>query len=146
MMLYRTFPGVLFRKGQTMRKKREVLNFNLVENQDRCVYREYHHQTKPYHCGNMIIQYFIHVRNYGWTRYKGVIYNLNKIEQAETFLEVLKKEGFLVQEGRDYTIVDPNYIGYVRIPRYYLLFELYSNKGTALSRRECERIDKRVLE
>lgn len=121
------------------------LNFNVAENQDRCIYRDYVKQTKPYHYANMIIQYFMYRRNYGWTTYKGVLYNLNKAEQAQAFLGLLESEGFLKIEGTDYTVLDSDYIGFTKIPRFKLLFELYHLKGTPLSKSECIRRDNLVL-
>lgn len=125
-------------------KNDQTLNFNVAENQERCIYRRYYHQTKPYQCGNMIIQYFMYCRNYGWTRYKGIVYNLNKSEQSDAFLTLLLEEGFLKQEGNRYTILDSDYVGYVNIPRYYLLFELYSIKGIPLGQDECVKRDRAI--
>lgn len=126
-------------------KKDPVLNFNIVENQERCIYREYDKGPyKPYVYRNMIIQYFIYVRNYGWTRYKGRVYNLNKQDQAEAFMDVLKREGFLIQVGDNYSVIDSDFVDFTNIPSFRLLFHLYALKGEPLSQRECRKIDKTV--
>jgi|GEM_PF-2819429 len=121
------------------------VNFNMIENQDRCIYRERFYKAPPHYYRRMIIQYFIHIRNYGWTRYNGVLYNLNKHEQGDAFIEVLLKEGFIEQVGNLYTVLDSNYINFVNLPRFNLIFELAIVKGNALSMDECAKIDKAAL-
>ena len=119
-----------------MKPKR--IDFNQEVNQDRCIYRPYSKEDKPYVYRHVVLQWFMYNRNYGWTRYKGRVYNLNRKAQSEAFLKVLMDERFLRAErfGR-YTILDPDYPGYQNIDHHQMLYNLYSIKGEPLSRWAC---------
>lgn len=125
----------------------DTVNFNITENQDRCIYREraWFQKKPPYSCSNMIIYYFIYRRNFGWTRYKGILYNLNKKAQGQAFLDVLLNEGFIEKNGTKYTVNDPNYINFTNLDWFRLLYDLAILKGKALSMDECAKIDKAAL-
>lgn len=118
------------------------MNFNLKENQHHCIYREPFIMKKPYVYGKILLTFFIESRNYGWTRYKGVLYNLNLKDESNAFIEVLKEEGFLLEGNGAYTVVDPDYQGFVNVPFHQLMFYLYFTKGTPLSKEECESMEK----
>lgn len=122
------------------------LNFNLEENQDRCIYRDHPPFEENHIYGGLPLSYFIYNRNYGWCRYKGFLYNLNKHEQSEAFIQVLKNEGFLIQEDDRYTINDDHFIHFTRIHRYALLFFLYYAKAEPLSEQECIDMDKQITQ
>ena len=122
------------------------LNFNKKENQDRCIFRPINNYGEKISYGGLPLAYFIYNRNYGWTRYKGITYNLNKDDQADAFLQVLKEEGFLLERDRIYTICDRKFENFVNVSRHYLLYFLYDMKGNPLNIEECESIDITVRE
>ena len=119
-----------------MKPKR--VNFNQDVNQDRCIYRSYTKKKKPYVYRHMVLQWFMYFRNYGWIRYKGRVYNLNRKDQSDAFFKVLMDEGFLVAERFNcYTILDPDYHGFTNIDHHQVLYHLYETKGQPLGRLEC---------
>ncbi len=118
------------------------LNFNLKENQDRCIYRAYPPFNGKIRYGGVSLQYFIHNRNYEWMHYNGKLFNLNKNEEANQFIQLLKDEEFLLERNGNYTIRDLNYENFVCIPRHMLLFFMYYTKGQPLTQLECLEMDK----
>lgn len=123
----------------------KCINFNKEENQDRCIFREYPKVKPPFQYGGVGLAYFIYNRNYGWMCYKGNIYNLNKKEQSDRFIQLLYEEGFLYKTKGNYTITDSNYVGFANVHPHILLFFLYYTKCEPLSREECETIDRKVV-
>ena len=108
---------------------KQRLNFNVLENQSIYEFRAYPEVEYPIKYGNVVLQFFIYSRNYGWTQYKDVVYNLNQQEEALKFIHVLKEEGFLTEAYDRYTIHDKKYIGFNGIPYHHLLYFLYFTKG-----------------
>lgn len=120
------------------------VNFNRIENQDRCSFHQEKQKVFPVQYVPIPLQYFINVRNYGWTRYQGVLYNLNIEDQAQAFIQVLKDEKFLLEGNRAYTICDENYSGFVNIPRHMLLYYMSYMKADPLTLVECEERDQLI--
>ena len=121
------------------------MKFNLKENQDRCIYRSYPSFNGKIEYGGIALQFFIYNRNYGWIHYKEQIYNLNKAEEAQRFIQVLKDEGFVLERNHQFTITDPNYKNFVCIPYHHFLFFMYYTKGDPLTEEECKKIDDKLL-
>lgn len=107
----------------------QKLNFNHEENQNTYEFRDYPELEYPIVYGNIILQFFIYSRNYGWTQYKDTIYNLNKKEEALKFIDVLVTEGFIKVCSNGFSVIDENFIGFDCIPYHQLLYFLYFTKG-----------------
>ncbi len=120
------------------------LNFNQEENQDRCIFRDYPKVNGKIEYGGIPLAYFIYNRNYGWCRYKDVLFNLNNHDQAESFISALTLEGFLYKDRSGYTINDTNFINFKYVYRHILLYFLYYTKAKPLSEEECIKRDKEV--
>lgn len=99
---------------------RNCLNFNKVENQ------KYAQKVNiPFELLNqkeyiqIILQWYIYVRNFGCVFYKDRIYNLNLTKDAYEMLKLLEEEKFLkILDTNTIQVIDPdfNYLKVIRVP------------------------------
>lgn len=99
---------------------RNCLNFNKVENQ------KYAQKVNiPFELLNqkeyiqIILQWYIYVRNFGCVYYKEKIYNLNLIEDANEMLILLENEKFFkIIDTNIVKVIDPDfeYLNVIRVP------------------------------